>query len=379
LATHVGRTRDSVIDALRKRPQAFGFFQAVRILQRHFDLRAAADDEHRMPIGFDHPPAREIARLRAVASLAFPQSEVLSLELDPPPVEDEPPSPPQITVGFMGLIGPSGVLPTHYTQAVIDEAKSRRGTPTLDFFNLFNHRLISLFYRAWEKYRLPVNFENAHWSRQSASRRSGDAISECVYALVGMAPSGTRRRQLLPDEAFLFYSGHFFAQPRNATSLQRMLEELFAMPIRVHQFMGEWLQLSDDQMTTLSGGAGARGGANTRLGLDALAGSRVWNIEGLVRVRIGPVSYRQFLALMPGQRKLRQIAQFVRQYVGTTLETEYQIVLAKADVPQLRMPGVGDTSPGPSLGRNTWLLSGASAEDRDDAVIRYSGRIDCPA
>jgi type VI secretion system protein ImpH len=374
MATQVGRTRDAVIVALRKRPQAFGFFQAIRILQRHFDLRAT-EGEQRFPIGFDHPPALEIARLASVASLAFPQSEILALDLEPPFVEDHPPSPPQITVSFMGLIGPSGVLPTHYTQAVIDEAKSRRGAPTLDFFNLFNHRLISLFYRAWEKYRLPANFENAHWTQQPAGRRSADAISECVYALVGMAPIGTRRRQLLADEAYLFYSGHFFSQPRNASSLERMLAEFFSMPIRVQQFMGEWLQLSDDQMTSLGGGG--RNAANNRLGVDALAGSRVWNIEGLIRIRIGPVSYREFLALMPGERKLKQIAQFVRQYVGTTLETEYQIVLAKSDVPQLRMPGAGHTSPPPSLGRNTWLLSGPSAEDRDDGIIRYSGRIDC--
>jgi type VI secretion system protein ImpH len=139
--------------------------------------------------------------------------------------------------------------------------------------------------------------------------------------------------------------------------------------------MGEWLQLSDDQMTSLGGGG--RNAVNNRLGVDALAGSRVWNIEGLIRIRIGPVSYFQFLALMPGERKLKQIAQFVRQYVGTTLETEYQIVLAKSDVPQLRMPGAGHKSPPPSLGRNTWLLSGPSLEDRDDAIIRYSGRIDC--
>jgi type VI secretion system protein ImpH len=251
----------------------------------------------------------------------------------------------------------------------------RRGTPTRDFFDLFNHRVISLFYRAWEKYRLPVNFENAHWSRGPAETQSADAISECVYSLVGLAPAGTRRRQQIADEAYLFYAGLFYSQPRNAISLQRMLGELFRLPVQVIQFCGEWLQLSDDQMTSLSAFPRPGSPGNNRLGVDALAGSRVWSIEGAIRVRIGPVRYQEFQALTPGGKKLQQLAQFVRQYVGTTLETEYQIVLAKSDVPQLRMPSPDRAGPAPVLGRNTWLLSGSSEIDRDDAVVRYSGRI----
>ncbi len=375
MATPIGRTADPVIEQLRRRPQAFGFFQALRLLRRYFDL--AAEEARRLPLGFDSAPHREVARLKASASLAFPHSEILDLEFPAANDDDETAGPPQVTVGFMGLTGPCGVLPRHYTQAVIDEAKGRQATPTLDFFDLFNHRAISLFYRAWEKYRLPVNFENAQWQVNAGPPTDSDPITRCVYALVGMAPAGTRRRQLLNDAAYLFYAGHFFAHPRNAISLQRMLAELFQLPIAVQQFCGEWLQLSDDQRTSLQSFAPQGRSANNRLGVDALAGSRVWSVEGLVRIRIGPVSFTQFQRLMPGQKKLGQIAQFVRQYVGTTLETEYQIVLAKEDVPQIRMPDSGSAAPPPVLGRTTWLLSGASPQDRDDAVLRYSGRIDC--
>ncbi len=176
----------------------------------------------------------------------------------------------------------------------------------------------------------------------------------------------------MPDNAFLFYSGHFSKTPPNAISLQRMLNEFFRFPFRVFQFQGQWLQLNLDQMSRM-GGSGA---SNNRLGVDSLAGARVWNLESLVRFRIGPVSYRWFQELMPGKKKLLQIAQFVRQYVGIALETEYQIVLAKDDVPQLRIPDRDSTQVGPMLGRNTWLLSGHSADDRDEAVFRCSGSPD---
>lgn len=380
MATENRRTADPVIEQLRARPQAFGFFQALRILQRYFDLRSSLA-ERRFPVGHDFQPIREIVRFQAVPSLSFPASEILGFRLPESPAaatasaESAEDAPPRMAIGFMGLVGPSGVLPRHYTQTVIDEAKGREGTPTGDFFDLFTHRIVSLFYRAWEKYRLPVNFENAQWGRDLAAGPSADAITACLYALIGLGPAATRRRQAVDDSAYLFYSGLFAARPRQAVSLRRILGELFQLPVRVEQFRGEWLQLEESHCSRLQSFSPSGSAANNRLGWNTVAGSRVWSCECLLRIRIGPVSYPQFCELLPGGEKLQQISQFVRQYVGTTLETEYQIVLAQADVPHLCLSQADPTASPPRLGRNTWLLSGAADRDRDDAVIRCSGRL----
>ena len=58
----------------------------------------------------------------------------------------------------MGLIGPLGVLPNYVTE-LIAAASARRITTMLEFLNIFNHRLTSFFYQAWEKNHFTVAYE----------------------------------------------------------------------------------------------------------------------------------------------------------------------------------------------------------------------------
>src|SRR5262249_34475701 len=119
-------------------PFAFDFFQAMRVLERLFPDRA--------PVGRSGPLAREVARLHAHLSLSFPPSAIYDLALP-----ENPNQMPAMTVTFLGLTGPSGVLPRHYTELLLRlerEAKGPEKRALRDWLDLFNHRLLSLFYRA---------------------------------------------------------------------------------------------------------------------------------------------------------------------------------------------------------------------------------------
>ena len=169
-------------DKLTKGFFEFDFFQAVRVLER-LSLK-------RTPVGFDGPPAEEVARFRAHLSMSFPPSQIIALD---PPNEER--SSPLLTVTFMGLYGPSGVLPTHYTQLLMDLVRDVRGPERRslrDWLDLFDHRFISLFYRAWEKYRFHLKYD-----RGEAFRAVPDTFTLALRCLMGLGtPGHTHRLQV---------------------------------------------------------------------------------------------------------------------------------------------------------------------------------------
>src|SRR5258708_32299429 len=101
---------------------------------------------------------------------------------------------------MLGLNGVSGVLPSFYSQQVLEAFRDKNAAPR-DFLDMFNHRALSMFLRAAEKYRLPLAFERA-------GSRGRDSISTALLALVGMRGPALQHRQSIPDETLGFYTGH---------------------------------------------------------------------------------------------------------------------------------------------------------------------------
>ena len=163
MAASGGRTDPSLEEALFDRGYEFEFFQAVRLLARLFPLRIA--------VGGTAKPAEEIVRFGARLSMAFPASAVHDIERVP-----DSPDPARMTVAFMGLTGTQGILPFFYTEYTIAR-KAAKDHALSAFLDLFNHRFLSLFYRAWEKHRPPVLYEQGaatgRQARRPAGRRSG--------------------------------------------------------------------------------------------------------------------------------------------------------------------------------------------------------------
>ena len=118
----------------------------------------------------------------------------------------------------MGLTGPSGVLPEHYTRLLIERLRAKDYT-LRDFLDLFNHRVISLFYRAWEKYRFQFVYEQVKLG--AVGDETEDFFTKCLYCLVGMGTGGLRGRQKIDDETFLYYGGHLrtFRDRRSRSSV----------------------------------------------------------------------------------------------------------------------------------------------------------------
>lgn len=322
-------------ELLKTRPTAVAFFQAVRLLERI--------QPERRPVGHFHEPFTEVARFAVHPSLAFPASEVEGITWP----EN---APPRVEINFFGLTGPQGVLPYPYTEFIVHRLSARDRTAR-DFVDLFHHRILSLFYRAWQKYRLTVTYQPD----------GDDQFTQHLFDLVGLGTPGLRKRQQVRDESLAFYAGLVGMQQRSAAAMQHVLEDYFGVPVAIEQFVGRWYDLEPDAQCCLDG----RDLPSRVLGVGAVAGDQVWDHQASVRVRIGPLSlarYKDFLPGCPGYNALHALTKF---YAGGQLDFDIQLVLARAEVPEYEL-GADDALP---LGLCSWIKVGAFERDPDDATI----------
>jgi type VI secretion system protein ImpH len=370
---------------LHREPHRFDFFQAVRVLERIAAEQSATMRRH--PVGEDYAPRQEAVRFRVVPSQNFPAGEIVEIRSGPPQESAAEPKPPEMVVAFLGLTGPNGVLPRHYTSLLIERVRAKDYS-LRDFLDLFHHRLVSLFYRAWEKYRFPFAYERLAREKLSplplgegpgvraaptqARSRAGvrtakeDLFTDCLYCLLGFGTNQLRGRLNFDDEALLYYAGFFAHYPRNAVSLEGMLADYFELAVGLRQFQGQWLYLSRDDQSALPS-AELPEGLNCQLGRNVIVGERVWDIEGKFRTRIGPLGFDDFRRFMPDGDALLPLGQMIRTYAGPQFDFDVQPVLKAAEVPWCQLGG--ESASPARLGWNTWIRCEEFANDVDDAVF----------
>lgn len=348
----------SPIDRLLDQPQGFEFHQAVRLLQGLL---------RRLPA--DGQPA---IRFRNTLSLAFPASELLGIETQlsrPASAADEPAdgaaaAPPrqpgthaglervELTPAFMGLLGALGALPLSYSEQFAQRESAGRDGAARAFLDIFQHRAVSLFHEAWRKHRLPLQFE--------ADRR--ERYLPLVMSLAGLGEPALRQRLHgdqggVADDALAYYAGLLQRRAVSAPHLQRVLTDYFGVPVRVTQFVGRWYALDDDCQVTL-------GESTRRLGHDTMLGPRVWQRDLRARVSIGPMNrtlHQRFLPGGPAALALREMLSLVS---GVSLEYEVHLKVHAADVTGSVLLGHA----GPRLGWDSYLITQACTQDREEAV-----------
>jgi type VI secretion system protein ImpH len=331
------------LQAFFERPFEIGFFQAVRVLRRLLPGRK--------PVGRFFPPASEAARFVAHPSLAFPASEIQEMTL--PPDDD---SPATMKVNFMGLSSPQGVLPTPYTELIIERAQ-RKDNALRDFLDLFNHRLISLFYRAWEKHHFFVSFE----------LREPDSVSPLMMNLLGLGTEGLAKRQLVPDQALIFYSGLLSQKPRSAQNLKQLLTDYFHVKVEIEQFVGTWVPLQKIDQTVLDDSESPM----QRLGFGAIVGDEVWDQQSTVRVKLGPLTRPQYLSFLPREESeaYRDLKSLLKFWANDELDFEIQLILEGKQTPGFDLDTDKDKSGELLLGWTTWINNRPMERDPSEATL----------
>jgi type VI secretion system protein ImpH len=363
--------KGSVAELLFAEGYRFSFFQAVRLL-----ARLSPD---RQPVGFSAPPAAETVRFRAHVSLSFPPSAIHDLQ--------RPSSAlllPRMTVTFFGMAGPSGILPRHYTELLLRLHDHHRGperTALRDWLDLFNHRLLSLFYRVWTKYRFWIAYE-----RGESLTDEPDNFTQALFSMVGLGTPGLRgrlavsqwevrrdqqRERLLArvsDFGLLQFGGLLAHRPPNAVNLEAFLSGHFGLPVHVQQFRGEWVLLDKENQSAIGGSSDS-----SRLGVNVVVGERVWDIQSKVCLRVGPMRLDRFNEFQPDRsahperKAFFLLLHLARLYIGMQMTFDVQLILQADEVPECRLGS--DEESGARLGWNTWTVSRQPEQDVEDAVF----------
>jgi type VI secretion system protein ImpH len=307
---------------LSDEPYRFEFFQAVRLFERIFPERKA--------VGREALPSQETVRFRSRIAMDFPASEIHEIFESDDEVAQERRT--EMVVNFMGVAGVSGVLPTHYTELILDRIR-HRDTSLWAFLDMFTHRAVSMFYRAWAKYRFPVGYE-----------RGEDPFTGYLFDIVGLGTAGMRGRMRIDDESLLPYSGLIAQKPHSANALENVLSDYFKTPAKLQQFFGQWLDLEKEDYSRL-------GAKNSTLGMNAIIGTRVWDQQSKFRVRLGPMDFKQFREFLPDGSAHKPLGSIIRFLVGPELDFDVQMLLKGRQVPgsvlttrAVRRPMLGWTS-----------------------------------
>ena len=324
----------SLAESLFEEFYNFSFFKAVDLLEK-----LSPDSK---PLGQTLDPRREAVRFTVRPGLEFAPSDIAGLS----PGQDE--EPVSMDVAFMGLIGPSGVLPHWYNELAMERRRNKDFSFTA-FLDIFHHRLISLFYLAWKKHQFPVTYLPG----------ATDKLSGYLLSLAGLGTQGLRGRIGLPEESLSFYSGLLSRGIPAAVSIESAISYYAGTTVKVEQFIERMIPLAPEDQTSI-------GAANARLGMDTVCGSFIWDCRTKFRVNLGPMHLQEFLRFLPTGDLLRPIFSLVRYMVGIEYEFEVRILLRREEVPPCILGA--QTPAAPRLGWTTWSKSPGFVHGEDPYI-----------
>ncbi len=334
MANPSGPTTNPVIARLVEKPYEFDFFAVIRRLQSCFpDLPR---------VGHSWSLPQDPLRFAQSPSLEFAPATMEGLQ------QKDPQRAPVLYSRHFGLLGPNGPLPLCYTEYARERILHHGDATFAAFCNVFHHRLISFFFRAWADAQKVVDFD----------RPDGQHWAEFAGSLIGLGMESLLHRENVPDRAKLYFAGRLVQQTRNAEGLEAIVREFFGVPTELKTFVRRWLKLPVESVCRL----GASSDTGT-LGASVILGSRFWTCQLHFRLRLGPLNLAEYHRLLPGGSSFRRLRDWVRQYAGEHYSWDVQLVLAKNEVPSIQLGVAG------LLGWTTWLKTLPFARDAEDLIF----------
>jgi type VI secretion system protein ImpH len=358
MADSSGQDSSSITGTVLERPWDFDFFGALRRIES------------------SRPDLPRIGKSRALRQDPLRFGQFLALDFATSTMEK-----PHLTrqeghkimVRFTGLTGPNGALPLRYTDFIRNRLRgiqdadlrgpreeaslsqgpgSARDSTLAEFIDIFHHRIICLFYRAWAVAHKAVDLD----------RKEDRTFAEWIASTFGCGLPEMEGLDAIPALDRLPFAGHLSCQTRHASGLQGLLSEYFSTRVKVESFAGQWIDIPHEQRCRM--GESRETGV---LGRSCVVGSKLWDRQMKCGLRLGPMTFAQYELFLPGGISHRRLHAWMAFYTRSELYWEASIVLRKEDVPKTKLGSAG------RLGYTTWLTSVPPAKDADQFRVRGGG------
>jgi type VI secretion system protein ImpH len=326
---------NNVQQQLHNEAHRFNFFKAVHLLELSAGNR---------PLGKGLSPTQDPVHFNVRPGFSFPASDIQRIEANGDGAA------PQMTINFMGLIGPKGVLPDWYNAHALASHHHKDYCFT-DFLDLFHHRLISLFYLAWKKYRLTENYR-------------GDCADPVSGILASLAGSTDREKAADPEffeyaqKRLLHFCGLVSRTVPTVAAIETIVAQVIGAPARIEQFVERLIPIHEQDQTRL-------GRKNSTLKKDALCGRGVRDASSFLIVEIGPLTWERYMAFAPRSRNLEMLRRLIAFLSGIEYEFDVRLIIHGQEIPAL---GLGSKIQAPILGCTAILRRPHRPHERDVAV-----------
>ncbi|RBB33095.1 type VI secretion system baseplate subunit TssG [Burkholderia reimsis] len=323
---------DPLVASLLARAPKMNFMQLCRLLE----VRVSAQRAFGSRDTAEHEPVR----FRPRPSVGFPAGEIASVEFD----DERPDAPPTVRTTFMGLYGVDAAMPPHMIDDIVLREEGHEVVET--FLDQFNHRFVTLLYRAWKKYRYPESFRAG----------GADAHSRNLLCLAGFGWGDKPERAGLPDSRMLALLGLLIQRTRTPEGLAGVIA--LAVPsvgVRVDEFFPAITRAGQPRpLTSVGHPAASDDNARRGLGGGYVLGRRLAYRSRAVRVTVRPADAQQAHDLLPGAWLHRELMAFIQLYVGTKADVHLRMEVSSRLAPK---PAIGPASAGPAprLGWTTVL------------------------
>jgi type VI secretion system protein ImpH len=312
MGSHPGAGLGVVEQGLYAQPSAFEFAQAIALLERIAVLKGVDI----APLGTGADREREAVSLAGPLKVVFGFSQVT--QLSPPNAADrqhgfERHLPAQLETGFFGLGGADGPLPHAYQewmQRSLERTGQNTDTGLRDLLNMFQHRLLSMLYRAQCRHRLV-----------SATAPPGHGLIDRIErSLLGLPPDTAAQTATTPASKLRAHTAVVADRRRSLLGFTYLLRERLGYAVHARPFTGEWLTIGPQDRTRI----GLKGQRRV-LGRTAMVGRRVWDEHAGITLTLGPMSPQQLDQCLPGGVTHTELRRLIDFHLGPTLEVQLRL------------------------------------------------------